>query len=346
MASDSLPRLSRTEALERVARSAHDQWLEVGQLANQHRIARYGLDATYVHNLHVNPSNLCLAGCRVCRFGVKPGSSRGFVLSISEILDQVAQNHPDEVHIVGGLNHEWNFTRSMDLIQSLRNHWSHMTIKAFTAVEIDWFARNEEQPVGVILERLQRAGLDGLPGGGAEIFSEILRKQLFPNKISSERWLSIHETAHGLGLFSNATLLCGLGEGWEERIDHLLALRDLQDRTGGLTAFIPLVLQFPEPDDPRVLAPLERLAIIAMSRLILDNVPHIKAYWPMMGVETAAVALSWGADDLDGVIGRERIAHAAGADTPEALTAETLCRTIRAAGFEPVRRDGRFRRVV
>ncbi|MBF0109572.1 MAG: CofH family radical SAM protein [Magnetococcales bacterium] len=335
-------RLNRTEAWTLIVQSREDHWSTVGTLAHGQRLDRHGKTTTYVHNLHVNPSNICHAGCKVCRFGVSPGSSKGYVLGLPEILDRVAESEPDEVHIVGGLNDMWNLARSLELVGALRRCHPRMTIKGFTAVEIDWFARNTELPVAVVLERLQKAGLDGLPGGGAELFSENIRKQLFPNKISSERWLQIHETAHRLGLFSNATMLCGLGEGWMERIDHLLALRDLQDRTGGFTAFIPLTRQFSNPADSRSLSPLENLAIIAMSRLILDNISHIKSYWPMMGIETAAVGLSWGADDMDGVIGQERIAHAAGADTPAGLTPKALRAIIRGAGFDPVRRDGRF----
>ncbi len=336
-------RLSFAEALHRFSETSPDAWSEIGRQAGAQREARFGRNTTYIHNLQINPSNSCVRNCRFCGFAVLPGAEGAYSLQEDAILKRVEERRPSEVHIVGGLNEEWDYSRSLGLIDKLHRRFPQLYIKAFTAVEIDWFAHQAKKPVAAVLQELQQAGLDSLPGGGAEIFSERLRKRYFPRKISAERWLEIHETAHGLDIPSNATMLYGLGETLEERIAHLFRLRDLQDRTQGFQSFIPLPMQGGiEEDSGNRRSPLENLQVIAMSRLILDNIPHIKAYWPMLGVSTAAVALSWGADDLDGTIGRERIAHAAGAESPELLAKREMEQLIRGAGFEPVERDGAF----
>ncbi len=337
-------RLSFAEALHRFSKTSPDVWSEIGRQAGAMREARFGRNATYIHNLQINPSNSCVRNCRFCGFAVLPGAEGAYSLQEDAILRRVEETLPSEVHIVGGLNDDWGYTRSLGLIDKLHRRFPQLYIKAFTAVEIDWFTHQVKKPVAAVLQELQQAGLDSLPGGGAEIFSERLRKRYFPRKIDAERWLEIHETAHGLGIPSNATMLYGLGETLEERITHLFRLRDLQDRTQGFQSFIPLPMQGGiEDHSGNRRSPLENLQLIAMSRLILDNIPHIKAYWPMLGVTTAAVALSWGADDLDGTIGRERIAHAAGAESPELLAKQEMEQLIRGAGFEPVERDGAFR---
>ena len=241
------------------------------------------------------------------------------------------------------MNRFWPFARALQLIDKIRSAHPSVYIKAYTAVEIDRFAQDEKQTPRDILQSLQAAGLQSLTGGGAELFAERMRRQYCPSKITAAAWLAIHHTAHALGLSSNATMLYGLGESAEELVDHLLQLREAQAQSHGFSCFIPLAYQ-PAKNNPaeRSPAPRENLRVIALSRLILDNVPHLKAYWPMIGVETAAAALSWGADDLDGTLGEERIAHAGNARTPSALSAEMMQTTIRLGGFIAQERDGDF----
>ncbi len=312
--------------------------MHISKLADQVREKQHGRRTTFVHNLQINPSNVCVRDCDFCGFAVLPGQAGGYSLDEESILNDVANAEPSEVHIVGGLNQEWGFNRSLQLIKHIRTAFPKLYIKAFTAVEIDWFANQSKTSLTKVLEQLKDAGLDCLPGGGAEIFSERIRDKLFPRKINANRWLEIHETAHTLNIPSNATLLYGLNETLEERLSHLFRLRELQDKTGGFVAFIPLALQGGKEE----LSPLDNLSVIAMSRLILDNIPHIKAYWPMLGLSTAAVALSWGADDLDGTLGLEKVAHASGADSPKAMVSNEMIRLIQEAGYEPHERNGRY----
>jgi len=317
----------------------------IGEVADVVRQSRYGLQATYVHNLQINPTNVCVRGCDFCGFAVLPGREGGYSLAEDDIINTVANAAPSEVHIVGGLSHEWKFQRCLSLVKRLRQTFPTLYIKSFTAVEMDWFAKTEKQPIEAILSEFVAAGMNGMPGGGAEMFSERIRKQHFRQKLGANDWLAIHEAAHTLGISTNATMLYGMGETLEERISHLLHLRDLQDKTGGFVSFIPLAMQF-GVNDSREMSPLENLYMVAMSRLILDNFSHIKAYWPMIGIETAAAALSFGADDLDGTIGLEKVAHASGAKTPKQMAAEEMERAIMLAGFEPIERDGRYLPVV
>jgi aminodeoxyfutalosine synthase len=336
-------RLDRDEALAVASVTSPDDIYRLGAAALANRNRRFGGTASYICNLQVNPTNLCEGGCRFCRYGARPGDDHAYVLSEEEIFARVEQARPREVHIVGGLSPVWGFSRSCKLVRELRRRWPEIFIKGFTAVEIDWFACQEGCTSLEVLKRLQQAGLDSLPGGGAEIFSPAMRARLCPDKLSADGWLAIHRQAHQLGLSSNATMLYGCSESPAERVDHLLALRRLQETSGGFACFIPLAFQSPsrDPGQERP-SPMQSLAVIGLARLVLDSIPHIKAYWPMIGLETAAVALSWGADDLDGTIGEERIAHAAGASSPRAMAQEQMVATIRSAGFEPVERDGRF----
>jgi aminodeoxyfutalosine synthase len=336
-------RLGREELLAAAAARTPDEIHALGEAALADRRGRFGDTATYVCNLQVNPSNLCVGGCRFCDFSVRPGSGKGYVLDEEEIFAKVAETGPTEVHVVGGLNEEWDYRRSLELVRDLRSRWPELHIKAFTAVEIDWFARDGATSTARVLERFREAGLNALPGGGAEVFSDRIRAKYCPDKLDPAGWLRIHGEAHRLGLTSNATMLAGLGETPEERVDHLLALRDAQDESGGFSCFIPLAYQTGGRSRwERTLSATEILALIALARLALDNFPHVKAYWPMIGLETASAALSWGADDLDGTIGGERIAHAAGAKTPVALARDRMQETIRLGGFTPVERDGAF----
>ncbi len=336
-------RIGWDQALSLARSGAREDPMRLGVLADQVRRARHGNRATFIHNLQINPSNVCVRDCAFCGFAALPGEPGGYSLDEEDILGEIAASGAAEVHIVGGLNREWDFNRSLGLIARIRRAFPQLHIKAFTAVEIDWFACQSEIPVHEVLESLKQAGLDCIPGGGAEIFSERIRKRLFPRKIGADRWLEIHETAHRLGIPSNATLLHGLGETPEERLGHLFRLRELQDRTGGFVSFVPLALQTGAAGGREsTMGPLDDLVMIALSRLVLDNIPHIKAYWPMLGLSTAAVALGWGADDLDGTLGLEKVAHASGADTPRALAAGEMVRLIREAGYEPQERNGSY----
>jgi aminodeoxyfutalosine synthase len=337
-------RLTHEEARALAGDLTPDALHALGTAALANRRRRFADRATYIFNLHINPANICSMGCTFCNYAAGPNAPHAYVLEESEILEKVRRLQPTEAHIVGGLNRVWPYERNLALVSELRQRFPDLYIKAYTAVEIDFFARTTGKSEREVLRELQHAGLDALPGGGAEIFSERLWRLHWRNKIGPADWLRIHRLAHEMGIPTNATMLFGFGETWEERIIHLLRLREVQDETGGFACFIPLAFQpgrgrFVE-DGP---TPLETLAVLAVSRLVLDNVPHLKSYWPMTGVETAAAGLSWGADDMDGTISEEKIAHLAGARTPVGLARERMIETIAAAGFRPVERDGRFK---
>jgi aminodeoxyfutalosine synthase len=337
-------RIDHDLALDLFKKPTPDSLYYLGEAANISRKFRHGSRATYVNNLQVNPSNICVRTCSFCDYAALPGRTGRYSLNEDEIFANISRAKPNEVHIVGGLNHDWNYGRSLELVREVRRRFSDIHIKAYTAVEIHWFATLEKRSVNEILIELQEAGMDALPGGGAEIFSGRMREKHFKSKIGASDWLAVHEAAHKLGIPSNSTMLYGLGETWEERISHLLQLRTLQDQTNGFVSFIPLALQFGKDSD-KSLSPLENLTVIAMSRLLLDNIPHIKAYWPMIGTEAAAAALSYGADDLDGTLGLERIAHASGAKTPTELAKYEMEKLISLAGYEPVERDGQYQSI-
>lgn len=317
--------------------------LDLGRRAFDAKRLRHGSQVTYVHNRQVNPTNLCIHSCKFCDFAAKPGDEHAYVLSEAEILAMLADPALSEVHMVGGLWHTWGFSRAVTMVQRIREVRPYLWIKAFTAVEVDYYARMERTDAQAILTALRDAGVDAMPGGGAEVLSDRVHAALFPHKTSPRRWLDIHETCHRLGLPSNATLLFGHIETDEEIVDHLLSLRALQDRTHGFVSFVPLAYQPGRSGlrDRLVSAP-HCLRIVALSRLVLDNIPHIKAYWPSLGVETAAASVSFGADDLDGTLGRERIMQSAGSEAPAALTRVDLERMVRDAGQTPVERDGRY----
>lgn len=318
----------------------------LGHAALANRTARFDDRATYVFNLQINPANICGAGCTFCNYAASKHDPHAYVLSEDEILEQVQNLQPTEAHIVGGLNQVWPYERNLNLVKRLRSTYPDLHIKAFTAVEIAYFAKTARKSDTRILEELKAAGVNALPGGGAEIFSERLYRRHWKNKIGPQQWVSIHQEAHRLGISTNATMLFGFGDTWRERIEHLLTLRAAQDQSNGFACFIPLAFQpgkgkF-ETHGP---TPLETLAVLAIARLVLDNIDHLKSYWPMTGIETAAAGLSWGADDMDGTISEEKIAHLAGASTPKGLAREKMTETIRLAGFTPVERSGRFEAV-
>ncbi|MDI6793492.1 MAG: aminofutalosine synthase MqnE, partial [bacterium] len=314
----------------------------LGWMAGRIRYSWHGNAAYFVHNRQINPSNICILKCRFCRFSKDVGDPEAYDLEIPEILSQLS---PDltEVHVVGSLNPNRGWEYYLELIGSIHQRLPMSGIKAWTAVEIDYFSRKFGMSVEEVLPQFQKQGLTMLAGGGAEIFSKRVRDILCPQKINADRWLEIHRIAHQTGIRTNATMLYGHVETPEERVEHLLRLRSLQDETGGFLAFIPLAFQ---PGDSgivsRRVSPIDDLKTIAASRLILDNIPHIKAYWIMLGEETAAMALHFGADDLDGTIGEERIAHAAQAPTPTGHSREKLIDTILSAEMLPVERDSNY----
>jgi aminodeoxyfutalosine synthase len=336
-------RIDRDEAMALAERITPDRLHALGRAALANRRRRYGDRATFVFNLQINPANICGARCTFCNYAASRNDPHAYVLSEAEILSKVAQLKPTEAHIVGGLNQVWPYERNLELVRLLRARYPELHIKAFTAVEIAYFAKTARQSESQILQALKAAGVEALPGGGAEIFSERLYQLHWKNKIGPSEWIRLHQTAHRLGLPTNATMLFGFGDTWVERIEHMLTLRKAQDESKGFVCFIPLAFQ---PGEGKFVThgptPLETLAVLAIARLVLDNIPHLKSYWPMSGVETAAAGLSWGADDMDGTILEEKIAHLAGAATPKGLARERMTETIRMAGFVPVERDGRF----
>jgi aminodeoxyfutalosine synthase len=322
----------------------------IGRLADEVRRRRHGDVAYYNLNAHLNPTNVCEYRCPLCAYSCDPDDARAHVAELDEILAR-AQEASDggctELHVVGGLHPGKSFAWYRDIVRVVHESFPRLHLKAWTAVEIDWFARRSGKPVQAVLEELIAVGLGSLPGGGAEIFDPEVRRQISPRKADADTWLAVHRTAHRLGLRTTATILCGHVETPVHRIDHLLRLRALQDETGGFQAIIPLSFH---PQNTR-LADLEKqsglddLRMVAIVRLLLDNFAHVKAYWVSLGVGTAQAALAYGANDLDGTVRHERIHHDAGARSPEVLTVEELQSLIREAGREPVERDSLYRRV-
>ena len=316
--------------------------LGLGKIANFIKEKRTGNRATFVVNRQINPTNLCVLSCKFCDFASKKGRPNAYAMSLDEVLSKCSADLR-EVHIVGGLHHEWAFEDYLAIVREIHKKFPLIQIKAYTAVEIDFFAKIEKCSVREILTRLKDAGLVCLPGGGAEVFSERVRKALFPFKIGAPRWLEIHKTAHDLGLRSNSTLLYGHMETFEERVEHMNKLRSLQDETGGFLSFIPLAYQTGKTNIiQRPASAVDDLKTMAISRIFLDNFDHIKSYWVTLGEETASLALSFGADDLDGTIMEERIMHAAEAASPVGMARERLERLIRSAGRIPIERDALY----
>jgi aminodeoxyfutalosine synthase len=324
---------------------------EVGELADVVRRRKNGEAAYYNLNLHINPTNVCIYRCALCAYSRDEDDPRAFTLSGEEILDRAREADDagcTELHIVGGVHPHKPFDWYLGIISSLHAAFPRLHLKAWTAVEIDRFALMTKRPVRSILEELKAAGLGSMPGGGAEIFDAQVRGEICPRKADAKTWLDIHRKAHELGLRTNASMLYGHIESIEHRVDHLMRLRALQDATGGFQAFVPLAFH---PENTalsylRRVSALEDLRVAAVSRLMLDNFDHIKAYWISLGVGTAQTALAYGADDLDGTVRRERIHHEAGAASPEALSVEELRSLIAEAGREPIERDSLYRRVV
>jgi aminodeoxyfutalosine synthase len=320
-----------------------DDLLALGRMADHVKHEKSGEWVYFVMNRYVNPTNLCVLSCSFCDFAHKRGDAGAFEHSAADI---VAMIEPDvrEVHVVGGHHPDWPFEYYEDLVRTIRSERPQAQIKAFTAAEIDYFWRRWKLEPREALVRLKAAGLHTMPGGGAEVFAPRLQKLLrFTGKAGADRWLEIHRIAHGLGIRSNATILYGHVETYAERIEHLLRLRALQDETAGFLTFIPLLYQL---GDTRLVerqaSPLESLKMVATSRLVLDNFPHVEAYWVMLGEATASIALHFGADDVNGTLVEERIAHAAKAESPVGLAREQILRMIRDAGRVPVERDALY----
>ncbi|MCA9087742.1 MAG: aminofutalosine synthase MqnE [Planctomycetaceae bacterium] len=325
--------------------------LTLGRLANLVRRRRHGNLAYYNTNIHLNPTNVCVYRCRFCAFRADLKAEKAYVFTDDMIRQRVHEakaSGATEIHVVGGLHHQRSFDWYVNVVRVIHETWPELHIKAWTGVEINWFAHLTKKPYTWILEQLKEAGLGSLPGGGAEIFDEGVRAQICEHKADSEAWIEIHRTAHELGLRSNATMLYGHVEAAQHRIDHLVRLRQLQDDTGGFQTFIPLAFHPENTGMAHIPKPTGHmdLRMIALSRLMLDNFDHIKAYWIMLGESIAQVALGFGADDVDGTVVHELIYHDAGAETPEGLTVAQLHRMIREAGCEPVERDTLYRQVI
>jgi aminodeoxyfutalosine synthase len=321
----------------------------VGFLANLVRERMHGNAACFVRNRHVNYTNICGNGCRFCCFACGPRDPGAYVLSpddVAALFEGNAAGEIREVHVVGGVNPELKYDYYLNLVRTVRECCPRATVKAFTMVELDRICRVSGKSAPDTLEDLKRAGVDCCPGGGAEVLSDRIRRELFPNKLSPDGWLRMARRCHEAGLLTNATMLYGHIETAEERVRHLIRLRELQDETGGFQAFIPLAYH---PGDGAErgsgTSGVLDLRMIALARLVLDNFPHIKAYWVMITPRLAQVGLHYGADDLDGTIEEERITHEAGARTPKGMDREELVRLIREAGRVPVERDGMYNKV-
>jgi len=319
--------------------------LAVGWLANREREKRHGARTYFNYNLRLEPTNVCEATCLFCSFSrLQPGMPEAYTMSLEEAWDKLRQraNQPlTELHIVNGLNPHLPFSYYTDLLRGFKRIRPGIHLKCFTAVEIAYFSDLYGMSDEQVLRELIDAGLDSLPGGGAEIFAERVRRKICHDKADADRYLSIHRIAHQLGLKTNVTMLYGHIETMEERVDHMLRSRALQDETGGFQAFIPLAFH-PDNNQMRKLpAPsgTDSLRVHAVSRLMLDNIPHIKAFWIATGLEVAQTSLWFGVDDLDGTVQEEKIYHMAGSPTPEGMTTTALTRLVRAAGREPLERD-------
>ncbi|MEW6275710.1 MAG: aminofutalosine synthase MqnE [Bacillota bacterium] len=320
--------------------------LAIGALADLVRRQKNGERAYFIVNRHINHTNVCVNLCPLCAFGRSEDDPQVYTLTLAEIEAKALSCRgcgATEIHIVGGLNKNLGLNYFVEMLKRVKRALPGALIQAFTAVEIDFMARREGLTVQEVLTILREAGLDSLPGGGAEIFSPRVRQIICPRKISGERWLEVHETAHRLGIRTNATMLYGHVETVEERVEHLLKLRELQDRTKGFLAFIPLAFHPQntrlEHSVPGPTTGYEDLKVLAISRLLLDNFDHVKAFWIMIGPKLAQVSLSFGVDDLDGTVVEEKIAHDAGAQTEQAISRGELVAMIRAAGRVPAERD-------
>jgi len=326
---------------------------EVGELANLVRERKNGNAGYYNINTHLNPTNVCVYRCTFCAFRSDLREAKGYWMNDEQVLArgrEAVENGCTELHIVGGLHHQAKYEWYRQVVSVLHDAYPDLHLKAWTPVEIDWFCRLTKKDIRWVMEDMIEAGLGSMPGGGAEIFHPEVRNQICEHKADSRRWFETHRTAHELGLKTNSTMLYGHIEQAYHRIDHLIRLRELQDETGGLQTFIPLAFH---PENTKLGAErgikkpssLMDLRVMAVSRLMLDNIPHVKAYWIMLGVGTAQIALAYGADDIDGTVRHELIYHDAGATTPEVMSVDQIRHLIEEAGREPIERDTLYHRV-
>ncbi|MEI8389865.1 MAG: aminofutalosine synthase MqnE [bacterium] len=323
--------------------------LSIGVLADYARIKRLDnhekKDFVYwINNHHLNLTNICEGSCKFCAYKRKEGQEGAFLYSLEkavEYLETKVSKNAGEIHIVSALNPSWTLENYKTLLKESKRILPDTHIQAFTAVEIDYLAKISNISTKQVLQELIDSGLGSLPGGGAEIFAENIRQKVCPEKISGDKWLEIMETAHQLGLKSNATMLTGIGETVEDKIDHMLKIREVQDRTGGFMTFIPLFCHYENTEiiEFQQQTGFETVKDYAVSRLMLDNVPHIKAFWIQIGTKLAQITLSFGVDDLDGTVMEEKITRYAGAKTGHAMSKDELIHLIKRAGKTPVERD-------
>ncbi|TAL23160.1 MAG: aminofutalosine synthase MqnE [Nitrospirae bacterium] len=342
-------RLSKEDAIKLFET---DDIFTLGKLASYAARKKNGNKAYFIKNIHINPTNICVNRCKFCAFSRSKGEEGAYEMTIDEIIHKLRamsyelQPPYSEVHIVGGLHPDWPFEYYLEMISRIKKYFPKICIKAFTATEIDYFSRISGKGIVEILTELKRHGLDTMPGGGAEIFDIGVRNQLCPEKLSGEGWLAVMKAAHKAGIKTNATMLYGHVENYGQRVDHLLRLRELQDKTKGFQAFIPLAYH---PKNNEIggtySSGIDDLKTIAVSRLVLDNFSHIKAYWIMLGEKLSQVALLFGADDIDGTIIDEKVTHSAGALSSKGLTAGELINMIKKAGKVPVERDSFYRKL-
>ena len=323
----------------------------VARLAHSVRTRLHGKTTYYNWNLHLNSTNVCEADCLFCSFSrLKTGEPKAYTMSIEDAEKWIRDRYKPgmtEIHIVNGLNPDLDFEYYPNLLRMIRREFPELHIKAFTAVEIHYFAQKYAMSYEAVLKHLVEAGLGSLPGGGAEIFADRVRKKICRDKANADEWLEVHRVAHKLGLKSNCTMLYGTIETVEERVDHLLRLRALQDETNGFQVLIPLAFHNEGNRMERLPAPtaVDDLRVIAVSRLLLDNIPNVKAYWVMLGIKTAQTALLCGANDIDGTVTEEKIYHMAGSHSPDALTLGDIRHLITAAGLEPQERNTTYQLV-
>jgi aminodeoxyfutalosine synthase len=323
----------------------HPDWIAVGQLAHAERTRRHQDRAYFNRNMRIEVTNVCVASCLFCSFAkLKAGDPGAHTMRLEEAwreLEQRMDDPPSEIHIVNGLHPDLPFSFYEELLRGFKRIKPDVALKCFTAVEIHFFAELYRMTYQEVLSKLCAAGLDSLPGGGAEIFHPEVRTRIAHDKATAEQYLEVHQTAHRLGMKTNATMLYGHIETFEHRVDHMLRIREQQDQSGGFQAFIPLAFH-PDGNGMKNLpgpTGVDDLRTIAVSRLMLDNVDHVKAYWVSSTPKIAQIALRFGADDVDGTIVHETIYHAAGSTSPQGLSREMLVRLIREAGFLPVERD-------
>ena len=319
-----------------------DDFVGIGRMANWATERISGRKVFFVINRHINYTNLCVLSCKFCDYAKKTGDDGAYEMKVEDVLSMM-DDEIKEVHIVGGHHPSLPFQYYIDILSAIHTNHPDVHIKAFTAAEIDYFAKRWKVPPEESLKRFKEVGLTTMPGGGAEVFASRVHKELLPGKAKASRWLEIHRLAHKMGIRSNCTLLYGHIETLKERVEHLELLRELQDETGGFLAFIPLEYQIGTTLlRPRHTPPLDDLKMISVARLFLDNIKYIKGYWVMIGEATASISLNFGANDLDGTIGEERIAHAAQARSPVGVTRDRMVESILDARRVPVERDALY----